>query len=143
MADLLELVVPASVRRLCRADMTTDDLSDDAARDEVYTLPAAAELLQLDPEAASREGDALKHVKAALNRLVAAQVLPTLSLVQQEDFGDAGGTKLQQLDVPKRVAELRAQARAEITFVLNAVRAGGSTTRIPTFFTTASTRRCR
>lgn len=110
MAGLADLVDPESVRKLCRADLTQRQLPNPTIRDPVFVEPAVAELLGLDPDAASRQGDAAATVRSALNRLVAAQVLPTVRFVTKEDFGDGGGFTVQATNVEQRAAELRRQA---------------------------------
>src|SRR5688500_3009844 len=113
------MVDPESVRKLCRADLRASDLPDDTIKLKVYVGPAVAELLRLDPDAASRAGGDADHVASALNHLVAARVLPTVPMPTKEDYGDGGGVTVQPINVEKRVAELRDAAQDEIALVLD------------------------
>lgn len=121
MAGLLDLINPPSVRRLIDASYTERDLDDEVVRDSIFTGPAIAELLRLDPDSvahAAEDDEKKGHIKNALNRLIAALILPTIPIIEKEDFGDGGGWSRQKVNITERVSALQQQAADDISNVI-------------------------
>lgn len=118
MPNLKEAIDPESVRGLIRPGMPASLLPDTVVLRPVNTQLPVTEVKRADPNAESREGEQGELIASALNKLVAANLLPSVALPEKEDFGDGGGFTLQKVDREKRAEELRRQAFAEIALVV-------------------------
>lgn len=118
MPDLAVLIDPEIVRGLIRPGMPASLLPDPVVTRKVNTSLPIAEVKAADAQAESREGPHRELIASALNKLVAAGLLPSVALPEKEDFGDGGGFTLQKVDREKRAEELRRQAFAEIAIVV-------------------------
>lgn len=80
---------------------------------QVFAGAAMAEVLALDPDAVSREGELRQRIANALNLLTAANIAPFVVQITREKWGDVD-TTYQAVDWVGRGGQLRARARAEI-----------------------------
>lgn len=122
-------------------DISLDDkmLPDSIISLQIYRGSAETEVLDKDPNAATRTGDEQTHIQNATIYLTAARLAPAVpQLVDARD--DQVSWKRKEADWDARADELRALAEAELNEVLQPAAEAPSR---PTVFAAASGRRGR
>lgn len=130
--DLNSLIDPASVRAAIDLTYTADHLPDEAVALAIFVGPAIAALLGYYPAAADVDNDADKQrVANALNRLIAAEVLPALPQLKTQRTAGGSAYERDLKTTDERVADLRQKAFDALSSFLD-------DDGIPTFFDVAS-----
>ena len=106
---------------------------------DMYAGAGVRDVLKLDPNAASRTGNALAHATTAAILFVAARIVGALPQIVKETFPDHSYER-SRIDSGARAAELRTLAAAEIDAYLDP---GDVTSDRPTRFAVAGGRRGR
>jgi hypothetical protein len=130
-----------AIRAALDTELNTTNLPDSIIALDIYSNAADQDVLQLDPLAASRTGEAANRVKRAAIYFCAARLCPAIvritSLsVQTRDLNYSRPV----FDPAERAAELRAMAQAEINEILTPTEAAAER---PTMFAVASGTRGR
>ncbi len=127
-----------AVRKAIDTSLTGTELPDSTVALPVYQARAEADVLQQDPQAATRTGDAAQRVRRAAILYCAARLCPAVPQVVQETFGRGDhGYRLREWDPLLRAAQLRAEADAELAAYLEA----DGQLAIPTLFSVVGGRR--
>ncbi len=116
-------------------DVTLDAtaLPDSVLSQPVYVDAAEAELLRLDPDVATRTGDAQSAAKRAGALLLAALLAPAVPRVVRETMQDYA-YQAEEVDWAQLATELRGRAQREVAGYL----VHASTATRPTLFARAS-----
>lgn len=113
-----------AIRAALDLSLDAEGLPDAAISLPLFQGMAEAEVLRRDPDAASRTGDELQHVRNAAVLLTAGRIAPRLPQVLRERF--AGGDyeyQMQPRDWEALATSLRADAEAELSAYLAAAQA--------------------
>lgn len=102
-----------SVRRAIDVDLTADDLLDEVIGDDIYLERAAQQVLTIDPDAASRTGDAEAAIQRATIFFLAALIIPAMPQIVSQQYVDYR-VKFDQRSQAERIQDLRNQAAIEI-----------------------------
>lgn len=127
-----------SVRRAISTDLDAATLPDATIADAIYRGRAAAMILAMDPDAASRTGDAEASIKLATVFQTAALLLPALPSIVSEKFTDYAATYA-TISVRERVAALEEAAREQVGIAVGSSEPAAR--RYITGFTTKAGRR--
>jgi hypothetical protein len=142
MAELIDLIEPLEVRAALDPTgllLDEESLPGGAVTRQIYAGAAVTEVLSLDPDAATREGDDLQRIRNALNLLTAANIAPFVVQITKEQLGDVS-TTYQAVDWAARGVGLRERARREVAAVTAVSVAAAS---VPRIFSLACGRRGR
>lgn len=128
-----------AIRAAIDVSITPNDLKDAVIGLDIYVGAAERELLDRVADAASKTGDDLKRVKAALVYLTAARLCPAVVRITSQSMTarDLSWSR-ETFDPEERAADLRAKAEREIAELLTPEEA---TIARPTMFMVAPGRR--
>lgn len=127
------------IRAVLDVSLTSTQLPDDTIGMDIFVGRAEADVLALDPDAETRTGADLQHIKNAAIYFTAALLCPTVVRITSmtAQTRDLAYTR-QAFDPEERAAELRALAVAEVTAVLTP---DDTTPNRPTVFARATANR--
>ena len=114
---IFSLTEHAAVRAAIDISLDSATLSDDVIQLEIFQGAAEADLLQRDPDAATRTGEEAARIRRALVLLTAAKIAPALPAYTSETLG-AYKYSRPEWDGTKRAAELKALAERELAVLL-------------------------
>ncbi|MEW6210148.1 MAG: hypothetical protein AB1631_17410 [Acidobacteriota bacterium] len=139
MPDLSAHIDPVQVRAALDLSLTESDLPDATIQLPLFTGPAVAEVRRRDPQAESREGEELEHIKNALNLLVAAGLALSFPQITRQQSAEGDAYQRNVVSATDLAADLRQRADEELNEVIGA----DTTSTMPTFFGLATGRRGR
>ncbi len=105
------------IRSAIDVSLTAARLPDATIELPIYLGAAESEVLRRIPDAATRVGEELQHVKNAIALLVAALLAPTIPRMSSEKMGEYQYQLASASKVGDIVAELRGRADQELRFL--------------------------